>query len=181
MHRTPENYHTPTQTMADFARSAALLAAKATAAGITLHLRVGEDDKPPHTLAEAAAFLTAAGKPANLKLAVCTGPLAKANISDVELGTLVASGTVGAWLVATAVDDPFTAGISLTVHGALASASQGDAQATRRILRAGRDGSPAGAGTGAPFIVLDSSMPGTTDEAGQTEEFSELSALRALL
>lgn len=42
---------------------------------ITVHVRVGEDDKPPHSLAGGLAFLTAAGSPPNLKLAVSTAHL----------------------------------------------------------------------------------------------------------
>ena len=61
LHRTPENYYTEAQTMADFVTSTRRLSAAAGQLGITLYLRVGEDSKPPATLAAAATFVAAAG------------------------------------------------------------------------------------------------------------------------
>lgn len=117
----------------DFVAASARLAAKAATLGLTLHLRVGEDSKPPATLDAAALFLEEVAADADsLKLAMSTASLVAQDIGPDALD----SSSLGLWLVSTPIADPFTAGAQLTVHGSLTALSNAQRSATAALLGA---------------------------------------------
>ena len=107
--------------------------------GITLHLRVGEDAKPPATLAAAAALLKAAGSPPALKRAPSLGSMVAQGVKP----SAVDADTLGIWLAAAPVADPLNGppygtignGTLLTVHGSLAAMDDTAKDAAAALLR----------------------------------------------
>ena len=142
------------------------MAAAADQLSIRLHLRVGEDDKPPADIASATAFLTAVGTAPNLDLALSTARLVAQNATVSTLDPA----KVGVWLVAGPAKDPFNGGV-LSVHGPVAEMAPADLDATRGLLEARRPRS---------FVMVDASLPsGLTDS--EDLEYMELRAVRGLL
>ena len=169
LHRTPENYYTDEQCMADFVTTFKRLATLGEKLNITVHIRTGEDNKPPHSLADGLAFLVAAGSPPNLKLAVSTAQLVYAG----ELPPALGPTKIGLWLAAAPAVDPFNSGL-VSVHGSLTTLTAAQAQATASLFSLGGGAQP---------IILDASLPGADADAAEVEdaEYRESMALKALL
>lgn len=166
LHRTPENYYTAEQCLKDFAAASLELSTVAAQLSIRLHLRVGEDDKPPADISSAMAFLASVGTAPNLDLAVSTARLVAQNVTP----SMVDSTKVGVWLVAGPANDPFNGGV-LSVHGPVAEMAPADLNATRGLVEVRRPGS---------IVVADASLPAELID-GEDLEYAELRAIEGLL
>jgi hypothetical protein len=136
------------------------------------HLRVGEDSKPPATLPAASAFVQAVGSPTNLKLALSVARLVADKVPPNSPWWTAHGASVGLWLGAAPVLDPFNADELLTVHGALATLSTEQAAVTASLLRAAGERSR---------VVSDASLARGNLGDANDEEFGEVAALAAML
>ena len=94
LHRFVENYYSAQQVNADFVMSVKRISAYAAQRNVTLHLRAGALGKPPASLEAALAFLTAVGRPHNLKIAASSASMVSKGTSALILRDLAEAGQV---------------------------------------------------------------------------------------
>jgi hypothetical protein len=94
LHRFVENYYSAQQVNADFIMSVKHISTYAAQKNVTLHLRVGAPGKPPTSLEAALAFLTAVGRPRNLKIAASSASMVTTGTSALVLRDLAEAGQV---------------------------------------------------------------------------------------
>jgi hypothetical protein len=174
LHRAPENDYIWSKCLVDFAATIARLSVSAAQLGVTLHLRVGTDNKEPSTLAAADAFLLAAGSPPNLKLAVSTAML----VLQGTIPTAKQMAQIGLWMASASVQDPLSTPSAtpavLTGHGSLTLLDAQDQTATAALFRLGGGSVP---------VVLDAALlqhDGTSID-GLDQEYAEVKAVDGLV